>query len=330
MIENMSLKQWKPKQMKKTVTVIGAAIVDVLAGPVNASVFETGSMAMDMTKMTFGGDALNEAVALAKLGVPVKLVSKVGKDEAGDRVRSFLKKSGVDNSQVLQEEGLVTGINVVLIDDKGERYFLTNPHSSLRKLSRTDIEPHLDGVADIVSFASVFVSPLLDIGAMESLFQKAKSKPGRVLAADMTKPKNGETLADIKKILPYIDYLLPNEAEVIKMTGVKDVYESAELLVEAGAKCVIMKRGDKGCLIQTKKKRIEIPAFKVEKVVDTTGAGDCFVAGFLWGLSKGLSLEDCGCLACATASCAVETVGATDGVTSAEEVWKRYEILKER
>ena len=161
----MTLKQWKPKQMKKTVTVIGAAIVDVLVGPVNASVFEKGSMAMEMSKMSFGGDALNEAVALSKLGVSVELVSKVGQDEAGTRVVHFLEKNGVDTSKVIQEEDLITGINVVLIDDKGERHFLTNPQSSLRKLALTDVEAYIEQAADIVSFASMFVSPLLDVPA---------------------------------------------------------------------------------------------------------------------------------------------------------------------
>lgn len=325
----MTLKQWKPKQMKKTVTVIGAAIVDVLVGPVNASVFEKGSQAMEMSEMAFGGDALNEAVALSRLGISVELVSKVGKDEAGERVLHFLEKSGVDTGRVLREEGLTTGMNVVLVDDAGERHFLTNPNSSLRKLVLTDIEPHVEEMADIISFASIFVSPLLDIEAMETLFRLIKSKQGRVLVADMTKAKNGERLEDLKGMLQHLDYILANEAEAALLTGVKDVHENARLLVEAGVPCAVIKLGRRGCLICTKEVCLEIPAYPVEKVVDTTGAGDCFAAGFLWGLSQGFSLEDCGRLACATASCAVECVGATEGLDSVREVLDRYEIVKE-
>ena len=325
----MTLKQWKPKQMKKTVTVIGAAIVDVLAGPVNASVFETGSQTMEMSKLSFGGDALNEAVALSKLGVPTELVSKVGKDEAGERVLRFLEKSGIDTSRVLQEEGLTTGINVVLVDDVGERHFLTNPNSSLRRLALSDIEPHVEAMADIVSFASIFVSPLLDVKAMEMLFRRIKSKPDRVLVADMTKAKNGERLEDLKELLPQLDYLLANEAEIALLTGGQEAHDNARLLVEAGVSCAVIKLGKKGCLIRTKETCFEIPAYPVEKVVDTTGAGDCFAAGFLWGLSQGLSLEDCGRLACATASFTVEGVGATEGMGAPEDVMNRYEVLKE-
>ncbi len=314
--------------MKKAVTVIGAAIVDVLVGPVNASVFEKGSMAMETTKMSFGGDALNEAVALSKLGVSVELVSKVGRDEAGDRVLHFLEKKGVDTSRVLQEEELSTGINVVLIDEAGERHFLTNPHGSLRKLSLQDIEPYVDEAADIVSFASVFVSPLLDVETMECLFQKIKSKPGRVLVADMTKAKNGECLEDLKDLLPYIDYILPNEAELALLTGIDDAQENARLLVEAGVSCAVIKRGEKGCLIRTKDTCLEILAYPVERVVDTTGAGDSFAAGFLWGLTQGLGLEECGYLACATASCTVECAGAVEGISSTDEIRERYQFLR--
>lgn len=324
----MTLKQWKPKQMKKTVTVIGAAIVDVLVGPVNASVFDKGSLAMEMSEMTFGGDALNEAVALSKLEVSVELVSKVGKDETGERVLHFLERSGVDTNRILREEGLTTGMNVVLVDDAGERHFLTNPNSSLRKLTLSDIEPHIEEMADIVCFASIFVSPLLDIKAMETLFRQIKSRPGRILAADMTKAKNGEQLEDIKGLLPQLDYLLANEAEVALLTGRQDAHENAKRLVEAGVPCAVIKLGGRGCLIQTKGMCLEIPAYPVEKVVDTTGAGDCFAAGFLWGLSQGFSLEECGRLACATASCAVECVGATEGIGSMGDVQKRLEYYE--
>ena len=76
---------------EKKITVIGAAILDVLAGPVNEQIFQNGSQPMETTRLSFGGDALNEAVALSRLGKKVQLISKVGKDEAGDRVIDYVK-----------------------------------------------------------------------------------------------------------------------------------------------------------------------------------------------------------------------------------------------
>lgn len=313
---------------EKKITIIGAAILDVLAGPVSEQIFQTGSQPMETTRLSFGGDALNEAVALSRLGKKVQLISKVGKDEAGDRVIDYVKANGLSTEWISQEMGLTTGINIVLIDDKGERHFLTNPSGSLRRLSEEDILPYVKTMGEIVSFASMFVSPLLDIPSMKNLFEEIKSEPGRVLVADMTKAKNGESLEDIRCLLPYIDYILPNEDEIALLTGITDCYKNAELLVEAGVGCAVIKCGSKGCIIKTKKEMYEIPAYKVDKVMDSTGAGDCFAAGFLWGLSQGLEIRECGKLACAVASCAVEQVGATEGIVSAEECVNRYKSLE--
>lgn len=309
------------------ITVIGAAIIDIMAGPVSADVFQTGSQPVDMTKLSFGGDALNESVALSRLGKKVQLISKVGQDEAGARVLDYIKENGLSTDFIRVEEGLTTGINIVLVDNNGERFFLTNPNGSLRRLTEKDIEPYLDEAADIVSFASIFVSPPLDIEAMERVFKKIKSKPGRILVADMTKAKYGERLNDIKKLLPYIDYILPNEEEIALLTGERDPYVNAKHLVDAGVLCAVIKCGKKGCIIKTKNEFYEIPAYLVEQPVDTTGAGDCFAAGFLWALAEKMSLEACGRFACAVASCAVESVGATDGIHRMEEALKRYHKL---
>ena len=322
------MKEAKNVREEKKITIIGAAILDVLAGPVNEQIFQTGSQPMETTRLSFGGDALNEAVALSRLGKKVQLISKVGKDEAGDRVIDYVKANGLSTEWISQEKGLTTGINIVLIDDKGERHFLTNPSGSLRKLSEEDILPCVDTMGEIVSFASMFVSPLLDIPSMKRLFEEIKSVPERILVADMTKAKKGETLEDIKCLLPYIDYILPNEDEIALLTGITDCRKNAELLVEAGVGCAVIKCGSRGCFIRTKNEMYEIPAYKVDKVMDTTGAGDCFAAGFLWGLSQRFALKDCGKLACAVASCAVEQVGATEGIVLVEECLKRYKSLE--
>lgn len=317
-------KRIRETSVKKEITVIGPAIIDVLAGPADENVFQTGSQAMNMTKLSFGGDALNESVVLSRMGKQVELISKVGNDEAGARVLDYIKANGLAADSIRIEENLATGINIVLIDKDGERHFLTNPEGSLRKLTERDILPYLEGAADIVCFASMFVSPLIDINAMERVFWKIKEKPGRILVVDMTKAKNGERMEDIKKLLPYVDYILPNQDEIALLTGKAEPLQNAKLLVEAGVSCAVVKCGSNGCIIHTKDVTYDIPAYPVKEAVDTTGAGDCFAAGFLWGLSSGMNLDECGRFACAAASCAVEAVGATEGIQSVEEPMRRY------
>ena len=312
---------------EKEITVIGAGVIDVLAGPAGPRVFTSGSEPMEFTKLSFGGDALNEAVALSRLGSRADLISLVGGDEAGERVLRFLKTNGVKTDHVRVCPGLDTGVNIVLVDEKGERHFLTNPFSSLRKLSENEILPFAGEMGEIVSFASMFVSPLLDIPAMERVFSKIKEKPERILVVDFTTAKKHETLEELSCLFPYIDYLLPNEAELASLTGEKDTKKNLERALRLGAKCIVLKRGGKGCTICKEEEYMDIPAYPVEKVIDTTGAGDCFAAGFLHGLSAGMSLKECAALGCAAASCSVEAAGATDGVRSLAEVSQRFAHL---
>ncbi len=315
------------RSMTKDVTLIGAAVIDVLAGPVSEGILKTNSMPADMIKLSFGGDALNEAVVLSRLGKRTQLVTKLGRDESGARILNFLEENGISSEAVRFEEGLETSANIVLIDEAGERHFLTKPGSSLRRLEEADIEPYIENAADIVGFASIFVSPRLDVPAMEHIFRRIKQRPGRILAADMTAAKHGETLEDLKSLLPYVDYLLPNETEIALLTGNNDPMTNAERLIDAGVRCAVIKLGKRGCLIRTGDECFEIPAYPVERAVDTTGAGDCFAAGFLWALSEKWPLPDCGRFACALASCSVEHTGATDGVCSLDEPIKRYKRL---
>ena len=310
----------------KEISVIGVGVIDFLVGAVDEKKFIVDSQEIDYMKISFGGDALNEAVALARLGKNAQWISKLGDDDAGRRILNYAAENGVDTSRVKIQAGLETAITVVLIDAKGERRFLTNPHSSLRKLAAEDILPHVDDMAQIVSFASMFISPLLDVPTMERLFRRIKAS-GRTLAVDMKCSKNGETLQDLSGVLSSVDYFFPNEIELATLTGETNIYKNVAALLESGLTCAVVKRGEKGCIIATKSAQIEIPACHVEKVIDTTGAGDCFAAGFLWALSEGWQLEDCGKFACAAASCSVEEVGAVAGVTSFEKVMSRYKLF---
>lgn len=309
------------------ITVIGAAIIDVLAAPVGSEVFRTGSQAMKEIRLSYGGDALNEAIVLSRLGKHVQLVGTIGNDTAGDQILRFLWENDISSDSICVRDGLATGINIVLVDAAGERYFLTNPHGSLRHLRLEDILPALPQAAPIVSFASMFVSPLLDIHAMTTLFRHIKSS-GRTLVCDTTKAKNGETLSDLQCLLPYIDVFLTNESEAALLTGEQDPAVNARLLREAGVKTAVVKCGAAGCIAAEENGLYRIPAVPNIRCVDSTGAGDAFAGGFLTALSDGLDTADCARFACATASCAIEQIGASDGVTSPGLIRQRYEFLK--
>ena len=293
----------------KKVEIIGAAIVDVLVSPADEQVFQTGSSPADQILMTHGGDALNEATVLQSLGVPVHLETIIGDDAAGASVRRHMERVGLETSGVRIRPGLRTSVNVVLVKANGERCFLTDPHASQRQLRLEDIPLPVPQDVDILCFASIFVFPQMKTVQLEAVFKQVKAQ-GITVCADMTKRKNGETVADLAPALQYVDYLLPNDAEALLLTGADTVEEAAQALLEAGVGAVVVNCGAKGCFVKNREREFWAPAVAGVECVDTTGAGDSFVGGFLYGLAHDLPLEECVRHANQCGANAVQQVGA--------------------
>ena len=307
--------------MTKKISVIGAAVVDIIAGPVDKDLFKKGSVPYNSMAISCGGDALNEAVMLSKLGMPCELVTLIGDDEGSKKIRDCLRDNNVSMDKISIMPEIATGMNIVLVDDEGERYFITNPESSLRKLSKEHILPHVDKLGDIVSFASIFVSPCLSIEALAEVFEAIKEKPDRILVSDMTTAKKGERIEDLDPVLKYIDYVIPNEKEAALLTGESDPVKSARAFVKHGAGCAIIKCGSRGCIYDDGTVSGSIPAYHA-KAIDTTGAGDSFVSGFIYGLYNGMNIPECCIYGSAVASVVIEHWG-TNICVSIDEVNRR-------
>lgn len=293
----------------KKIRIIGAAIVDVLAAPVEERVFETGSYAAEHIALSHGGDALNEATVLHCLGADVQLETVLGADAAGQSVLRRMEKVGLDTGAVHIRPGMDTSVNVVLVKKDGERCFLTDPRASQRRLGMEDITMPFPADVDILCFASIFVFPRMKTEEMRSVFAQAKAQ-GITVCADMTKCKNHETVADIAPALQYVDYLFPNEGEALLVTGERTVEEAARALLDAGAGTVVVKCGARGCFVKNGQTQFWAPAVEGVRCVDTTGAGDSFAAGFLYGLANGWTVEECAAHANRCGAKAVESLGA--------------------
>lgn len=300
--------------MGKGIMVIGAAILDVLARPVSMQVFEKGSHPVEELRLEVGGDAANEALVLAGLGKNVWLQTVLGNDMAGRMVLESLRESGIKISDNCVREDIRTGINTVLVREGGERSFLTDPGGSLRKLGPEHLTFPFEKAIDILSFASIFVSPRFGAAEMEKLFCRAKEQ-GILVCADMTKPKNGEQEKDIAGALRWVDYFFPNREEACMLTREADEEKAAARLLNAGVKHVVIKCGGDGCLVGSgedaaHRELFRVPAVPGVRCVDTTGAGDSFTAGFLAALSEGKNLRQCSEFACVCGAKAVECAGA--------------------
>lgn len=293
------------------IVIIGASILDVLAYPADEEVFRTGSSPAEDIRLSVGGDALNEATVLARLGMKVLLETVIGSGKAGKFILDHCRDCGILLPADCVREDFSTGINVVLVSHDGSRHFLTNPHGSLRRLTLQDIHMPFPQSAKIVCFASIFVFPEIGPKELEVIFRTA-GEQGKIVCADMTKRKKNETVEELAEALSYVDYLIPNDEEAMLLTGKNTVEEAAESLRRAGVKTVVVKCGSKGCYVCGREKSFWMPAEKNVKCIDTTGSGDSFVAGFLHALAQGRNVRECAEYGNKCGANAVSVAGATD------------------
>lgn len=309
------------------VICVGAAIVDIPLQPVSKNIFDVDSYPLERIAMTTGGDAINEAMIISRLGHKTALNSRIGNDAAGNFILERCRQENIDIQSLRQDDSIDTSINVGLVTSDGERTFVTNRNGSLWKLALGDVDFSRFPQAKLLSLASIFNSPLLDGHALTEIFIQAK-KHQLIICADMIKPRCGETLADIREALGYVDFLFPNYEEAKLLTGETSLDGIADSFLSCGVKTVVIKTGKKGCFIKNSTTRLDVPAVKGITAIDTIGAGDNFASGFICGLLEDKSLRDCALFANATAAISVLSVGATTGVKNrqlVEQLLNEYE-----
>ena len=255
------------------VVIVGAAHTDLQLYPVGADVLDTASYSVKQMVLTVGGDALNEATVITRLGHKVRLVSCVGDDVIGSLVLEHCRKNNIGTEYIKVDSSKVTSINVGLIREDGERTFINNKSGSIWTFCPEDVERESVSHGRILSFASIFNNPLLDESLMIPLFERAREK-GMLICADIVGCKRGERLEDIQRALSYVDYFFPNYAEAAAITGKKDLEEIAGTLLDCGVRNVIIKIGKRGCFIKNQEETFIVPAFADTQCLDTTGAGE--------------------------------------------------------
>lgn len=301
------------------VICIGNSAVDVPVFPINESVLHTDSYPVDKIIPVIGGSATNVSTIITRLGHRVALMAHIGQDMFGEMIIKHCKEVGIDVNSVIQDTCVYTPLSIGLVKEDGERNFIVSKSSGTFHLSLEDIDFSRFQGAKLLTIASIFINPLLDNDALTAIFQKAREN-NMIVCADIMKSRDGKSLDDIRSSLSFVDYFFPNYEEASWLTGKLDLNDIADVLLSCGIKTVVIKNGKKGCFIKTKEDTYTIPTYDKAKRVDTIGAGDNFVAGFITALLDGAHLEVCGKFANATASVSVESVGATTGVKGRAQV----------
>lgn len=302
---------------KKPIVCLGIMVADVVGRPLQ-SFPEMGKLVLvDEMSLHTGGCAVNAAIALARLGIPVEVIGKVGEDPFGDFLLSELEKNKVGTKGVSRDPMIGTSATMVMVHPDGERSFIHYLGANARLLPG-DIDFGRIERSAILHFAGFFVLPGMDGLPAVDLFKKARAA-GVTIFLDTVWDASGRWIELLAPCLPLVDYFVPNLAEAQELTGLDRPEEVGRALLDRGVGVVALKMGADGCLVMTGKgEKIRIPAFRVS-VVDGTGAGDAFAAGFIAGVWLRWPLERTARLANAVGALCVTEAGASGGIRSLPE-----------
>jgi len=260
---------------------------------------------------TPGGSAANTIVGLAKLGLKTGFIGKVADDYEGQLLINDFKREDVNTDGIVVVKEGRSGVVTAYVDKKGERALYVHP-SVNDSLTFEQINLEYTKQARFLHLTSVDEKPFQ---AQKKLIEevsdvKVSLDPGEIYAR--------KGLTKLRSLIKKSFVVLPSEGELKMLTG-KRWKEGAKMLVKEGAGIVAVKLGEKGCYVTDGKEAHLIEPFKVN-VVDTTGAGDAFSAGFLYGLINDLDLYQCGRLGNFVASRCVTKVGARTGLPTLSDL----------
>lgn len=294
------------------ILTLGAHVLDTIVHPVDSIPEGQGSLLVEEIKISPAGSAGGTAVVLAKLGAHIQSVGAVGNDTAGPLLKQLLAAEGVDVTH-LRETELPTSASVLPIRSDGSRPAL-----------------HVVGAnafaADEVPWDAVEASDHVHIGAPELLgpenvteiLQRAREH-GATTSLDFLVGGDPAFAPLILPLLPYTDYVLPNAEQAIGWTESATLHVAARALGAAGARCVAITNGGDDIVVFEDGAVIEVPIFKAE-VVDTSGGGDAFSAGFILAKLRGRNSQEAARFGSATAAQVVAGVGTDHGDYTEESI----------
>ncbi len=262
-----------------------------------------------------GGSAANATVGLARLGCKTAFIGKVADDREGKLLIDDFKKEGVDTRAITVQKGGRSGTVTGFIDPKGERALYVDSGANdiigLDEISKHVLQTKFLHLTSFVGERSLQTQKK----TLETLPEAVKVSldPGEIYAR--------KGLTALEPILDRTFVMMPNARELQILTSKSDYKENAQFMLEKGVEIVAVKLGRNGCYVTNGKESHRVEAFKVG-VVDATGAGDAFCAGFLYGLINGKGLRECGRIGNFVASKCVTKIGARTGLPTLADLKK--------
>jgi len=300
--------------MAKVVS-LGVHIADVLGRPVTEIPPGQNIALLEEIRITVAGTAAGTSVDLAKLGAEVYAMGALGEDELGNFVVSTMQRYGIHTEGLVRKKGVQTSATMLPIRPNGERPAL-HVTGSNGELTYEDVDLATLAKAQYLHIGGTPLMAKFDGAPMTKVFKYGRER-GLVTTYDILAIPRPGVLQNIELTLPYVDYFMPGLEEAAMLTGLEGRQDLIRYFVDKGARYTVFKMGAQGSSIGWVEggsvKEIRIPTYKVP-VVDSTGCGDAYCAGFIVGLSLGWDLEQAGRLGSAAGALVVQGLGSDAGI----------------
>ena len=288
--------------------VVGNLVVDYCTPNVTTQPSWGELVRVDSTpQMVLGGNGGNVAINASRLGINVSLVSSIGQDANGDWLLRKLTKANVNIDQVTRSPDKSTGTTIVFSHPNGERalynYSGANEDIDLRAIGHQNIS-----MSSIILVCGYFLVSSWNPSQVAELFEEMK-RGGAKTCLDISWDPSGKW--DLGDDLQSIDIFLTNEMELQALTSCDEPEVATGMLLDRGLRDIVVKRGDKGATWVNKKGITTVPArtIPLNNIIDSTGAGDSFNAGLLYGILKKWDKEKCILLGNILGSMCVQQLG---------------------
>ena len=306
------------------VVFIGTAILDSVIKGFDPEPVSVAGFRAESGSINAGGEGVNGSVAASKLGMKSALLCFLGKDQAGDLIEAELARFGVDTSCIIRTDDHPTPITTIFVAEDGNRKSITNNAHSYN--FHPEQYPDMFTDTKAVVIGSLFRAPFNDPEVVRAVVSEAHSRGIPVFADTKIPNFRRLTLDDIADSLPMIDYITPNEDEARFFTGEDKPEKMAEAFLAKGVKNVIIKLGGRGCFLMNNNEKIHLYAHKID-VVDATGAGDNFMAGFVSEIIRGSEVKDALAFANACGAICATAVGTGTALRDREQVLRLLKTI---
>ncbi len=301
---------------------LGLTLLDVLGRPIDA-VPATGEVTLvDEIRLTPAGTAAGPAIVAAGLGLETALVGAVGRDDLGRILIELLEDRAVDLGAIQHVDALRTSATILTIRSDGERPAFHAPGASLLLERDAAVDRTLGG-ARCLHVGGIGTLPKLDGAPLAALLADAVPDDA-IVTCDLISPGPG-TAAALEPILEHLDWFMPTLDEARALSGQHEPLDVASWFGDRGVGGCVFKAGREGAWLATDGALTKIAARSVE-VVDTTGCGDAFCAGFGAALVRGWDAERAAHFGAATAATVATGLGTDANIVPFDELVARYAL----